>query len=192
VAAKCNIASLVLEKVNAGKWGFDCKESQLGILQNYIQYLACDTVSVGECAPQDCKWEATIFNCNFNILKTSLSVSEDNLTFSFQLGDIVGGRQPFTYLWLYDTEDFTVQGPTTQATLLLKLKPGKDLDLLVSRITMKITDADNCYDEKIVWLVNGELINWNYTACPNPNQLVIANKITYCPPASGLIVTKKV
>jgi len=187
VGVRCNIVDLALARQKAFKWGFGNTHT-IDILENYKQYLNCDDAPPDPCFTEDCNQEAIIFNCNVNILKASLDTVEDVLTFTFEVGDIVGGKAPFTYLWEYDTTHFFVQGPVNQEQLVLILKPGFDLDILVSELSLTITDADGCRDTKHMWIVNGELIYWNYVACPNPHSLVVTNKFTYCPAPSNLIV----
>jgi len=191
VGASCEITGFVLNRLKSLKWGMS-KTYSIDILENYQASLGCEDVLPHPCdTDEDCPDQVIIFNCGINILKASLAIDEDELTFSFEVGDIVGGLSPFEYEWEYDVTHFNASSPTNQQELVLQLKPGKILETLVSKITMHVTDANGCQDTKVAWLKDGELIWWNYEGCPNPANLVVTPKFTSCPAPSNLIVKKK-
>lgn len=190
VVAKCNITSLALSKLNELYWATKYKNLDDKILENYAESLGCSDMEI--CNPSDCVNETEIFNCSLSINKISYTIDENTVTFYIADGDLVGNSPPFEYMWSYDIDDFDNSGVIDIEKAVLTVKLGKELDLLVTPISIQITDKYGCKATKNCYLTpDGMQCADNYVACPNVSGLVVTNKTMNCVGVSGLIVSKK-
>lgn len=193
VAAKCNITGFVLDELSPMFYGLKCKDNSYAIVENYIESLGCTNINLQICNPADCENNPTVFECEFNIVRTTVVINGDGnlVTFNVSEEDYFGGTSPFTYEWTFETDDFIISGPVNTSQLVLAVKPGKVLANLVTKISVTITDANGCTDTKECWLNKGDLrCSVNFVACSNPSGLVTTNNFVQCAGPSGLIVTK--
>lgn len=189
MAVKCNIVGQVLGKLYALQYGGDCRKESNSIIENYIEYLNCSSVEVIPCQPQATDCSETIINFVCKIAITSLHiVSKEADTIVYGV-TVSGGKAPYEYVWDFDDTDFTNGGPvnTNQSTLVVKAE--KDLALLVSPISVTVTDADGCEATKSCVLnPTGLNCNSSVASCSNPTGLTVIDKITYCGVPSNLTV----
>jgi hypothetical protein len=187
VAAKCNITKLALEKIATTLWGFSCnKETDLSIVENYIEYLACPKVKLKICHEgEPCTDDGiNIVNCNINIVGMSFTIIQDNgISFILDVGDVIGAKLPYIYQWTFDTNVFDLATGTnaTSISLFVKLKQGLDMNSIVTPITVHIIDANGCTDTKTCYKVpDGLACSINFVPCKTPHNLVIGIVHTTC------------
>lgn len=196
MAVKCNITQHVLGKLARAKWGFTKNpDFDRAIVETYIEFLNCP-IRFTPCQKSDidCTSSIIVFRCEFNVLSMTFYINDDgNPYFSINVGNYVGGTEPFSYQWFYDEEVFTAEGELDTESIILAVNEGKSLEDLVSPITVIITDANGCEDTKICYITpEGLKCSNNYEPCPNPIDLMVVNLFVQCPPPTGLIVTKKI
>lgn len=192
MAAKCNIISLALKKLSELYWGTKYKDIDDIILENYAESLDCGQMVICNEAI-DCSNNVIEFNCSLNIAAIYKIVNENTVTFYIADGDLTGGLAPFKYQWDFEDDDFDQSGELETDQAVLTVKAGKDLDLLVSIISVMVTDANNCEFIKHCYITpSGMQCADDYTACLNVSGLVVSNSTTACVNTSGLIVSKKV
>jgi hypothetical protein len=193
VAVKCNIASLALENSAKLLYGFSCKDNSIAFIENYIESLACPDIILEECGSVVCENPVVVFNCVFNVNRIAMQVVEGNtvvLTATIGNGDYAGGTPPFTYQWNFDENDFEVTGPINQSQIALTPKDGKEIEDLISKITVTVTDSNGCQSVKSCWVEQGVgKCNDNYVGCTNPSDLVVTDAETYCAAPSNLIIS---
>lgn len=178
MAAKCNIIGLVVQQLNAVNYGIKCSDVSCAIIENYIEYLNCPDVSNEICNPDDdCTNPIIDFNCNLSLFSIEYAAVEDedwDVIFSVTSDDYVGATPPLVYLWTFDTDDWDVVGTATTSELKLTLKPGKVLSLLVTPITLQITDSNECTDTKICYLNGGNMACFeSFVSCNNAQDLQV-------------------
>ena len=194
MAAKCNITSLTLEKLRQISWGVKGKNVDDAILENYIEQLGyCKCVELVICNEgEDCSDDVVVLTCQLAISSIQASVSENVVTFSIPNGGITNGLAPYTYQWTYELDDFTQSGPVNVETSVLTVKPNKDVDYLVTNVSVVVTDANGCTATKSCWLTPaGMQCVENYAACIPINGLTVTNKVILCGTLRSLIVSKK-
>lgn len=187
---KCHITTIALEETSKLFYKVTCKNNSLSILENYIASLSCPDLPLEICSPDDiCNNIPIIFNCNFNIIRSTLAINNNLLTFTINTSDYVGGTSPFTYVWDFEEDDFEPAGPINNESIVLVLRPLKDLSQLVSRVAITITDSNGCQDIKVCWLNKGVLkCSTNFIPCANPRNLRLVNLIVTCAAPSNLII----
>lgn len=196
VAAKCNITKYALDKLHQIQWGFKPKD-KIGddiILENYLEYLDCSTVKPYICHPDNCVNETIILVCEVLVEGITYSIAEDNKTVTFSVNSdaITGATEPLTYEWTFDDDDFILASPLDQSLLVLTLQDSKQFEVLVSTVSVKITDVNGCTYTKVCYFVATVMQCGDYTPCPNPSNLQIINKYVQCAGPQSLVVTKKV
>lgn len=197
---KCNIINNAVDKVVKLQWGTiysKGKDTELNkaILENYLYQLNCSTLILDNkpCYPDSCSNPTTVFNCSLlgGNISSVISIDANTITFSINTTDIVNGLSPYTYLWTFDDQDLILDTGSSinTTTLILKPKTGKDINSIVAKVSIKITDSNNCTYIKDCYFVAGNIqcIN-NYIVCVTPVDLVIQNIVTVAVPPSGLIV----
>ncbi len=190
VDAKCNITSFALKKLSELYWGTKYKNVDDSIIENYAESLGCGVINI--CNPSDCVNETEILNCSLSITKISKTVEENTVTFYIEDEDLVGGTSPFQYEWEFEEDDFDNSGEIDVSQAILTIKVGKRLDLLVSLISVTITDINGCIAIKNCYITpSGMQCANDYVACPNNTALAITNKFIRCFSSVGLIVSKK-
>jgi hypothetical protein len=194
VAVKCDITSLVIERLKTVNWGVKCVESNtFGIIESYLEKLDCDSVDyVIRSKDSDCSGTIIVFNCEYNILRIGFTVEESESIFKVNIGDYIGGTPPFTYEWAYEEDDFDlVSSDPETGELKLKLKTGKTFDTLVSQITVTITDLNFCTATKTCYITPGGMMCGNsYVACPNTSELEVVNLFVQCSGPMALTVQR--
>lgn len=197
MAAKCNITGLALDALSKLQWGFNCRDKSCAIIENYIEYLACPNIDLIICNQENTECGnsiTTVFSCNFNLISISATLNptddpESDVIFDLKLVDYVGGKLPFSYVWTYDTDDFDIIGENNLPQIKLKVKPDKQVELLVTQISVQITDADGCIDTKSCWLTpEGMECNINYVACSSPVDLEVISIYNECSKPKSLEV----
>lgn len=192
VAAKCNITSSALSKINELYWATKYKGLDDIILENYIEYLNCPTIDLNICHPDGCVNITEDFTCSLNIAKISSTISENTVTFFIADGDLAGNSPPYTYNWTYQIDDFDNSGGIDTQEAVLTVKVGKQLILLVTPIAVQVVDKYGCIANKACFLTpSGMQCASDYKACSNITGLVVNNKTVRCVGVSGLIVSKK-
>lgn len=190
MAAKCNITSLALKKLSELYWGAKYNNIDAIILENYAESLNCGQMVICNDV-KNCNNDTITFNCNLGITAISKIIDENTVTFYIADGDIIGGLEPFIYQWDYEEDDFDQSGEIDTSEAVLTVKAGKDLSLLVSIVSVMVTDANNCEFIKHCYITpSGMQCANNYAACLNISDLVVNNSITRCVNVSGLIVSK--
>ena len=190
VAAKCNITLSILGKLNELHWGVRKTGLDNIILENYIEFLGFSKMEI--CHPRDCNNDTIVFTCNLNINKISKAVNENVIVFFIEDNDIIGGKVPYTYRWTYEIDDFDNSGQIDIDKATLTVKMGKKLELLVTKVSVKITDSNNCTYNKICYLTPiGLQCAENFVPCSNVTNLQIINK-ERCVGVSGLVINKKI
>lgn len=202
VKNKCNITGYALEQLNALYFGYQCKDNQSMILENYIQYLSCPTVVYKTCFPDNCSNPTITNTCNIAIAGISFTKIGSIVTFFIAAEDITGATNPLLYSWGYDSTFFNIGAATNNSTLVLTLKAGVDFDSIVAGITVAVTDHNDCIGNKSCYLVGGDILcTSNYVQCPNilnlsvvsgiiPFFTLIANGLTFIDPSAfGIIST---
>jgi len=191
VGAKCNITKSVLGDVYKVRWGLKLPSNLISILENYVKFLNCPTVTPAICNQEDCTNIIEVFNCEFNVIGMTFFIEDGQPFFKINVGNYIGGTEPFTYQWFFDTDNFEAVGEINTDTLVLTVKPNKELTTLVTPITVIITDVNGCEDTKICYMTpDGLKCNTNYQPCSNPSGLIISNTFIACPVPSGLIISK--
>lgn len=191
---KCNITSLVLEKLNKLKWGFSCKDNSCGIVENYLQYISkdCPTVIFSICFPDNCQNSAIVFNCNLKLIGITgeRDVDQEKIVFDLGVGDYINGLPPFTYEWTYDEDIFDIiSGSTTSPQIELQLKEDKQIELVITPIMVEITDSNGCTASKQCYLTpEGMQCANNYVPCNNPSDLEVTMIYITCSRPKSLTV----
>lgn len=172
---KCNITKYALDKWNSLRYGFTCEDNSRSIIENYILYLNCPTVTTIVCDADNCKNDPIIGNCSLSISDIEFTLIEDNPDIDIAFtANFSGGASPFTYLWEFNIDDFTSFNGVNQSELDLKLKPGRDLDFLNTRVKVTIVDSGGCSDNKQCYYMSGDMnCDNNFINCPNTNNLVV-------------------
>lgn len=178
---KCNITKYALELYNSMKWEIKCDSNvNRDILENYINYLACEDVDLIVCSPDDCSNPTIISSCVCEIVEiTENKVFTEDVTviYSLQIGDYTNCSTPFTYLWDYNEEFFDLVGGVTSSTLQLKIKDEirDGFDGLEYAIGVSITDANGCTANKVCYHVSDEAqtCEEDYIECVNPRLLEV-------------------
>lgn len=96
----------------------------------------------------------------------------------------------YTYSWTWDEEVFDLAGPLGESTLFVTVKDGKDLDAIVSPISVTVTDENGCSTTKTCYYTPTGMQCGEYIPCPNAANLIIINKFVRCTGASQLKVSK--
>lgn len=197
--SKCNITSLVLNKIYNLRYGVisnDDVENEDLILDNYADFLNCITSSRLSCNPDSCNNPTIEVICSLSIDKLSIDDSNEDssriVLFYLDLGDIHNYKEPLEYQWSFDESVFTVLGRINSSSIFLLLKPGKSFDVIVTPVTLLVTDSNNCRYTITCYLTPDGLECGNYLGCPNPSNLRLINKFVRCTGISNLLVTKKV
>ena len=189
VAAKCNIVDLVLQDLAELQYGFACKSDSKAVLENYLEYLDCANIILNICNPaSNCEKDNPVsFNCEFNIISISATLHPDDpdnadIIFDLKVLDYVGGKLPFTYNWIFDSNDFESIDAVNLPQVRLKLLPNKVLENLSSLIAVEITDADNCQDIKTCYLTPGGTLNCgdSFLPCSTPVGLQVVYNYVPC------------
>lgn len=199
MAVKCNIAKKVLQKVAIENWGLKRRfDVDRDIIHNYVEHLNCSGISLKICEDYDeeCgklnKANVVDLNCNMNVTNMSYTVVSNGLNdiqFYLSIGDIVGGKAPYTYKWTYNTAHFDLVGNNTSDLLKVKVKAGIKVDLLISPITLEIIDANGCKDTKTcTYTPAGMKCNNNYVPCLGAKGLVVSYNYVTCAKAKNLTV----
>jgi hypothetical protein len=192
VAAKCNIAKLALNKANKLLWGLSCSANNNAIVENYIEYLDCSIDQKICYQGDDCTNDPIILNCSLIVTGISFQIvgSETvDILFNLAVGNIYGAKNPLIYKWHYDTDVFDLVGNDSSFNVQLKLKPGKNINLITTAISVDITDANGCKDSKQCYYtpsgiqcadsfvpclgVTGLESNFIYVECKKPKNLVV-------------------
>ena len=98
----------------------------------------------------------------------------------------------YTYDWTWDSSVFDLSGPLDEPQLLLTVKDGKELDAIISPVTVTVTDENGCRTTKTCYYTPDGMECDDYIPCSNPSNLVLINKFVRCTGASFLTVSKKV
>jgi len=193
VAAKCNITSLTIKKLNQLYWGQPPDSTDDAILENYLEQLGyCEGVDLIPCYEEDCVNDPIVVDCTLAISSIQSSISENVVTFSIPSNGITNGITPYTYQWDYEEDDFILSGPIGASTLILTVKPNKNINYLTSNISVAVTDANGCTIIKSCWLTPaGMQCTEEYAACVPPTLLTVGNKTVLCGTLSSLVVIKK-
>lgn len=192
MAAKCNITSLTLDKLNQLYWGIKGKNIDDGILENYLEQLECECVELTTCHDADCDNDPIVVTCQLAISAIQASITENVVTFSIPTNGISNGTAPYSYQWTYELDDFNLSGPIGASTSVLTVKPTKDVNYLISNISVVVTDANGCTATKSCWLTpSGMQCTEGYAACIPPSVLVVTNKTILCGALKSLVVIKK-
>lgn len=191
MAVKCNITDLVLSKLKELYWDTKANVDK-DILQNYLESLGCVDYMPIPCVDVPCSNDTIVLTCNMVVAKISKTELENTITFYIESEDFTGGTPPFMYHWTYEVADFDNSGTIDTDKAILTVKLGKKLNLLVTGVTVRVTDSNGCIVTKNCFLANDvmQCAN-NYVACDNSTSLSITNKNKFCPGASGLIVNNK-
>lgn len=196
MAVKCNITTLALEELGVLLWGFECKNNTGAIIENYLEYLNCPDVKYSVChediactPSQPVDFHCRIAVVNISYLPDTTTAPED-VIFSLGITDTIGATQPLSYHWYYDASDFDlISADVLQPTIRLKLKAGKVLALVVSSVSVGITDASGCFVLKQCWFTGtGMRCSVNYAPCRNPQNLSVAYSYVPCPKPKTLTV----
>lgn len=190
MAVKCNIVNQVLSKLYELQYSASCSSTDNYIVENYIESLNCLGLDFVPCGPKEteCKSSTVVFKCNFVVTKIVI-ISKIGNTIIYGL-ETVGGKGPYTYSWAIDTTDFVVAGAVNQDAATFTVKADKDLALLVSPVSVTVTDADGCTDTKTCTLIpEGLRCSVNFQPCPNTSSLSVFSKVTYCAAPHNLIIT---
>lgn len=202
MVAKCNITLNTLQYLNKLLWGVDCDNSIKAIIENYIEYLACDTINIVPCFAEDCTNNTIDVDC------TSKSLYRiDNLKNPYPCiylfvndEDIVNGKPPYTYQWSYIVSDLIPRGEINKSFIVLCPVANKLRENLVTPITITIIDSEGCRFTKTCYLTPeylnppnfGSLECNNYIPCTNISNLSVQLKVTQqCSNNENLTVSKK-
>lgn len=191
---KCNIIGLVLTKLNKLYWGFSCEDIDDKILDNYKNSLTCDTLNKTTCFPDNCVNETVILICDLQISGISFSFDETEriITFFIPEEGITNGLAPYSYKWTYEIDDFDQAGTIDTAQSTLALKENKQFDVLVTAISVEVTDANGCKATKNCYFVEGEIqCAEDYQPCSNVSNFVVRDNFVRCIGVSGLLVSIK-
>lgn len=194
--SKCKITEYSLSKLGELYYGVLCSNTvNSNIFINYIEHLNCKDVFVTVCDPLDCPEPYTSFTCTLKVIALLYSQDEENnrlFKFTIPSNSIAGGKEPYTYNWIYEEDDFEVtEEGINSSELKLILKPGKVLSNLVTSIRVDVVDANGCSATRNCYLAYGSMqCGVNYVSCSNPNSLVVSNILTTCAKPSSLILSK--
>lgn len=196
MAVDCNIVEKALKKVKLKAWGFENDNViDKGIAISYLEYLACEGVSLKSCHDLggNCDDGDTFKNvsCNMNVRSISYSTTNipNNINFYLGVTDIFNAVGPLTYLWSYDTAVFEIIGNVTDSVVGFKFKTGYNPTLTVTWITVTITDANGCTDSKTCKYINGVMqCAINFVSCFPVNDLEITSLYTACKRPTDLVV----
>lgn len=169
------------------KWGVNCDKNSnnRNIIENYIQFLACPDVDIIVCSPDNCINETIISTCLLEITAISYerlsNIDGDDIidiVFFIGTGDYSNATLPFTYSWEFNPDDFIGVEFTTDGGLKLKLKPGKNLDYLNSKITVRVTDASGCtFIKNCYYTPAGMQCADDFVDCVNPGILKVVKLV---------------
>lgn len=191
MAVKCNIVYQALGKLYELQYGTSCSNKDNLIVENYIENLDCSEIDFVACGPKDTATRCTdaiVFKCSFRVTKITI-VTQEDITITYGL-ESVGGKAPYTYDWQIDTSDFDISGPINHDSAIFTVKAGKDLALLVSPVSVTVTDADGCRSTKTCTLTpEGLKCSVNYVACPNTSNLQVTSNFTFCARPHGLVLS---
>lgn len=190
MAAKCNISKFALEYLNKYLYGFTCQFNYDMILENYLEYLDCDTIRYNVCFPDDCSTPpVTVLTCDdFKINKITYNSEiggeeePDDVTlhhyFSVEPGDYVGGNPPFQYTWTYDTNVYDIIGTVNDPILHLVRKDYIYAPVTITKIFVEIVDLLGCEANKACYIVGEDLLECaeDYVLCPNPASLEVVGE----------------
>lgn len=193
VGAKCGITSLALKKITELHWGTKLNVDDK-IIQNYIESLGCKIDS--DCYKGDddiCDNPTIVFLCKLKVDAISNIIDENTITFYIKDEDLTAGVPPYTYHWSFEQDDFDISGAVDVDQAVLTVKVGKDINLLVSSISVLVTDSQNCKAIKNCYLTPGGIMKCadDFVPCSNSSGLRVVSKTTYCVKPLGLTVTKK-
>lgn len=202
MVAKCNIALNTLQYLNKLLWGVNCDDSIKIIVENYIEYLACDTIDIVPCFGEDCINDTIDIDCTIRSLDriSSKKNSYPCIYVFVDDKDIINGVPPYTYQWSYIVSDLIPQGDINKSFIILCPTTGKLRENLVTPITVIITDSEGCKITKTCYLTPeylnppnfGALECNSYISCTNASNLSIQLKTTQqCSSNENLIVSKK-
>lgn len=194
---KCSVTGIAVKRLGQLIWGIKCENLTGQFMESYIKYLNCPTVPYAPCLISDdssCNNAPIIHNCHANVVNISFTtdIAEDidgDIIFSLQTGDVYGMTPPLVYQWIFDTSDFDAVGATDQPTLTLKLKPGKQIELVVGDLGVMVTDSLGCSVTKTC--VFAELTincNQNYVTCVPPTNLTVTMDFIVCAKPTALQV----
>ena len=190
MAAKCNITSSVLKKLNKLYWGFSSEYIEDKILENYIEYLACPTIKLVICNNDDCTNPTTIIDCAIQVTGMIFVVDNDNNTITFSIPEesIVGSTPPITYTWQFDSTKLESVNGVNNPTLILTPKGDRTIDTLSISIILTIVDAIGCKYTKTCYLANSGISCGNFVLCVNPKNLVVTNQSVNCVSPKHLVI----
>lgn len=193
MAAKCNITSLTLQKLNQLFWGVKTKSVDDAILENYIEKLNYNKcVELVICNEADCFNEPIVVVCILSVLSIQVTKSENVVIFSIPNGGILNGTPPYSYEWTYESDDFIPAGAIDLETATLTVTPSKDINYLISNVSVRVTDSNGCTATKSCWLIpSGMQCTENYAACVPVSTLIVTNKVVLCGVLKSLVVSKK-
>lgn len=201
VAAKCNITTLALDKMNSLKWGFSCVVPNYLIAENYIEYLNCPDVKIDDCFTGNCNGEPIVIVHNCELVITQIRVkfpspaSEVLLYETFYVTpeiDIVNGTPPYTYEWSFPTNLFTRLTSSNPAELLLAVRQdiSFDPDLMSYPITLTVTDSVGCaYTKTCYKTPTGMECGHRYEECSNVGILTVDTEYLVCSAPDTLTIT---
>lgn len=166
---KCNISKYIKDRIDKFNFGLNCDFSDSKILENYINYLDCDTVDINICYPDTCSNPTLIIVCDIVISDLAVEIDNDNITIT---PTVTGGTQPYSYQWSYNTNLFDLQEGTndTSSNLKLVLKTGS-FDYIEAGIGLTITDVNDCKNSKTCVLSNSIMDCSRSVACNNITDL---------------------
>lgn len=193
VVAKCNITLSAIKKLSNLYWGLEeDKEVELKVLENYAEYLACPDIDLTICHGDNCSNPTIVMNCVLKVASIQSSIIDTTVRFFVNPTDVTGGKTPYTYEWDYDIDDFINISSPNSPEVTLTPKIGKKLSLIVSIISLRVTDANGCETIKHCYFTpQGMKCASGYIACDTVGELVIINKNISCAGVSGLIVSNK-
>lgn len=191
MAAKCNITSSILQKLAQLKWGVNSNAIDEVIIENYVEQLACDCIDLDICHPDNCINDTIIVTCNVQVAKISNTIVENLVTFYIQDIDLTGGLAPYTYQWSFEQDDFDNSGTVDVNKAVLTVKLGKKPELLVTKITVTITDNNGCKVTKSCYMTpQGMQCLTTYKPCSTITNLKLISKNVTCVRVKSLVVTK--
>lgn len=185
VAAKCNITSSAL-KILEGVKGYGCGLRNKSIIyENYVEWLACTTINLIICNHDNCVNNTLVHLCTITG-DIAYMFESDGITVDFNLENTSSYDPPLSYAWTYETDDFDLLSSSlTGSSIRLRVKPPKELDILVSMVSVVITDGGGCTLYLVCYMSPS---GCTVIACPNPSYMTIFNKITGCPGNRDLLI----
>ena len=180
---KCNITSLVTQKVNELMYGI-APISEDAILENYAIYLGCSTVKIPVCkAPDDCSNETIVLICNLVIEEILHTATGTTHVFSVPPMDDIE-----SYTWDYDTRIFTLASASDESSITLVVKGGIDMEYVVTPISVLAMAENGCIAIKTCYYTpNGMQCADDYMPCSNPRDLQVTNGNTCAIPKTLIV-----